>query len=140
MTGKELFNVASRLVVGDKIDVSYTSLKAATNAANGCRNKIRQEEMSGVFAVKLWRNFLGEIFVTVGKVGKYTLKIEDTPQLSDFENNALTDAANRSMIKGMLAEGYTTMDILEGIENWSEERSLSEIEAIKLALAEQPEM
>jgi hypothetical protein len=140
MTGKELFNVVNRLAVGDKIDVTYTSLKAATNAANGCRNKIRQEEMSGVFVVKLWRNFSNEIFVTVGKVGKYTLKIEDAPQLSDFENNAITDAANRSLIKGMLAEGYTTINILDGIENWPEEKAISEIEKIKLELAEQPEM
>jgi hypothetical protein len=46
------------------------------------------------------------------------------------------------MIKGMLQEGFTTMDILEGIENWSEEKAISEIEKIKkeLALEETPEM
>ena len=96
--------------------------------------------MSGVLVVKLWRNFSNEIFVTVGKVGRFELKAEHAPVLTSFENDAITDAANRSLIKAMLVEGYTTIDILEGIENWSEERSLSEIEAIKLALAEQPEM
>lgn len=141
LTGTALMNIAMRLRIGEKVDVEYGTAKGARNAANGACNKRLMDGIAGV-VVKRWTSIDNKFFVTVAKVGKHELRIENT-QVSDMPESVaieITNNANRNMIKGMLQEGYTTMDILEGIENWSEERSLSEIEAIKLALAEQPEM
>ena len=141
LTGTALMNIAMRLAVGEKVDVEYGTAKGARNAANGACNKRLMDGIAGV-VVKRWTSIDNKYYVTVAKVGKYELRIENTQVLDMPESvaAAITDTANRNMIKGMLAEGYTTMDILEGIENWTEERAISEIEKIKLELGVLPEM
>lgn len=141
LTGTALMNIAMRLRIGEKVDVEYGTAKGARNAANGACNKRLMDGIAGV-VIKRWTSIDNKYYVTVAKVGKYELRVENTQVLDMPESvaTAITDNANRNMIKGMLAGGYTTMDILEGIENWSEERAIAEIEKIKLALAEQPEM
>lgn len=141
-TGANLLNVAVRLAVGENFTVEYDTQRAAVSAANRAVNKRLVDGLKGVVKIKRWTSIDNKYYVTVSKICKYTEAIATTAVLDMPESvaAAITDTANRNMVKGMLQEGYTTMDILEGIENWSEERSLSEIEAIKLALAEQPEM
>lgn len=141
LTGTALMNIAMRLRIGEKVDVEYGTAKGARNAANGACNKRLMDGIAGV-VIKRWTSIDNKYYVTVAKVGKYEPRIENT-QVLDLPESvaaAITDTANRNMIKGMLAEGYTTMDILEGIENWSEERAISEVEKIKLELEAFPEM
>jgi hypothetical protein len=142
LKGAGLYRYATMLEIGQKADFKYTTIKDAINAAAGAGNCRMKEGTSKSIVIKRWTSVTGEFYVTVAKVGKYDMAIINAPALSDFENDMVTDAVNRSMIKGMLQEGFTTMDILEGIENWSEEKAISEIEKIKkeLALEETPEM
>lgn len=141
-TGANLLNVAVRLAVGENFTVEYDTQRAAISAANRAVNKRLVDGLKDVVKIKRWTSIDNKYYVTVSKMCKYAEAITATNVLDMPESvaTAITDNANRNMIKGMLAGGYTTMDILEGIENWTEERAISEIEAIKLTLAEQSEM
>lgn len=141
-TGANLLNVAVRLAVGENFTVEYDTQRAAISAANRAVNKRLVDGLKDVVKIKRWTSFDNRYYVTVSKVCKYTeaITIANSLDIPESVAAAITDNANRNTIKGMLQDGYTTMDILDNIENWSEERSLSEIEAIKLDLAGQPEM
>lgn len=133
LKGSKLYRYATMLEIGQKADFKYARIKDAINAAAGAGNCRLREGTVDSIAIKRWTSVTGEFYVTVAKIGRYDVK-SNAPVYTDFENNAIVDAANRSLVKMLLEDGFTTMDILTEVEGWSEERTIEEVERVKLEL------
>jgi len=132
LSGSKLYNLAMNLPVDVRVDVFYTSTRAAMSAASGASTKRLVEGTGNVIGIKRWTDFTGRAVVTVGRIGTVitTPSILTTVELSEIDRYA-----DKRAIKAMYEDGFSTIDIHEMLDSpaWSLEMVSAEVEGLKEA-------